>query len=121
MKKEANFELIPLFSNRNSKNVDGIVYTVATNKQIYKMNEKIDIKYSIQNTTNRKVVYEGFSKNCEYEMTITTINGYPIYTYSDHTNCMRMLSSITVDAHQTVDQIFPSYYFPSSRWKPQKP
>jgi hypothetical protein len=109
-----NFDLQPPFTNTASKTVDGIIYSIATNKSLYLIGEGIVAQYAITNTTNTAVKFSPFAMQCEYDMTIATAAGRKIFQLSDVTECLESFApvEITVKPGETVIKNFPTYYLP---------
>jgi hypothetical protein len=113
-----NFKFLLPYQNRDSVVIKGIVFCTATDKYSYRRDEGVKIRYSITNTTDQQVSFGPFSGGCEYDLSITVIptvltaQKKVIYRQSENMVCLAVVSTITVDPHQTVIKDFPNYYLP---------
>jgi hypothetical protein len=110
-----DFDLQKAYDNSVSDTVDGIIYTVATNKKVYTSGESVWSRYTVFNGTQSAVSFGPFSKNCEYEMTVTS-GKTTIFALSDSTECLESLAPVYVKIKSLgkATKSFPAWYPPKN-------
>jgi hypothetical protein len=113
-RETVNFESQQTFLNSNAKTIDGVLFSVATDKSVYAIGEGVSIRYSITNTSTKAVTFSPFSGNCEYDLIAATTAGKQIFRLSDNSVCLATLVAVTITVNpgETVTKTFPTYYLP---------
>jgi hypothetical protein len=113
-----DFALMVPYQNSSSVEVDGVIFTTATSKQVYHYREPVKVRYSITNTTDEEVVFGPFiNDRCVYDLEISSLSEVvPLYRYRmsdlDLMECVGGGNElIRVKPGETVVHDFPEFYF----------
>lgn len=107
-----DFQLIPMFGNRDSVTVDGVVFTFATDRAVYENGDSIFSRYSITNNGMGEVEYGPFSGNCQYDLAITQDDD-TLFHLSRNQICLRHIVYVTIPPGSTVTKDFVAWPVPS--------
>ncbi len=107
-----DFQLIPMFGNRDSVTVDGVVFTLATDRALYEKGDSLFSRYSITNNSMGVVEYGPFNGNCQYDLAITQKND-TLFHLSGNQICFRNIVYVTIPPGSTVTKEFPAWPVPS--------
>ncbi len=111
----ADFFFNAPYENSASVNVDGVVFTTASDKFTYQESEPVRIRYSITNTTTSTKTFGPFG-GCQYDLIVTGATDNEIYRASSRSACPAVVSEIVVDPGETVVYDFPAWYL-STIWQ----
>jgi hypothetical protein len=109
-----NIDLQKLYSNRRSDTVQGLIFTIASDKELYSINDGVIIQYSITNGTANPVTMQAYRRNCEYDFAVLTNSKRTLFRLSDVATCTAdpAPSAITINPNVTITKVFPTYYIP---------
>jgi hypothetical protein len=104
-----DFQLEPAFANAVSDRIDGVVFTVATEKSHYRVGDALRVRYSVHNRSMATVRYD-FTSTCQFDMTIRGDETGEVYRYMDNRGCGDALSSIELEPGEIETFQFPTRY-----------
>jgi hypothetical protein len=102
-----DFQLEKTYENKNEVIVDGVSFTVATEKSSYKLYETVKVRYTIENKSMASVSYT-FNSTCKYDMLVESDQGEELYHYLGNVPCLQRITKIELDPGESVD--FPFDY-----------
>lgn len=105
---EVDFLLDRAYINSNSKEENGIVFKIATEKNVYAVGDWLRVRYSVHNTTDQDASFGPHSGTCAYELTLDSEeNG--IHDISGNTICTDDLVYTSIEPGDSVVYDFPYY------------
>jgi hypothetical protein len=84
------FNLQQAFSNRDSVDVGGVVYSVVTEKALYERGEYLSVRYYVHNQSGETVSFTNHGRGqdlCTYGLTLTDEDGVKVFSTSDSLMC----------------------------------
>ncbi len=110
--QDIDFQLQPMYGNRDSVVIDGVTFAMAINRAAYEVGDSIYSRYTITNNTMAEVRYGPFSGNCEYDLAVTRDTD-TLFRLSGNQICLRNIVYITVPAGSTVTKTYPAWPVPA--------
>jgi len=110
---EVNFQLQPVWSHRGSVTVDGVVYSVVTEKAVYNKGEYLKARYIVDNQSQQTVTFGGHGTGqdlCTYGMMLTDQDGNTVYSTADHQVCTMIYRQWELAPGEKDSIEFPPYY-----------
>jgi hypothetical protein len=103
-----NFILQPAFTNADSNTVDGVTFTVATEKPQYYQGESIKTRYTVTNNSMAKVIFD-FSSGCQFDMIAMAPPRDTVYWYGRQLFCTTIMTQIVLAPGESTSNIFPVF------------
>lgn len=108
MTTRVDFQLESAYVNSASDTVDGVVFTVATERRHYRAGELLRVRYTVYNGSMATVTYH-FTSTCQFDMELTDDGGEVLYRYMDGRGCGDALTTIELGPGEAESFTFPSY------------
>jgi hypothetical protein len=106
----ADFMLVKGFTNTASNTVDGITFTIATDKASYLPYEAIKVRYWLKNNGMAAVTFTTSAGGCEFEMTVADALGKKIFGSLDAVDCPKVAQQLTLNPGDSAGTEFSPYY-----------
>ena len=103
-----NFSLEASYTNSNTIEKNGIRYTLATDKAVYKLTDSVFARYTVENASAAAVTFS-FGSGCQYDMNVVKPPFDTLYHYLKGKGCITMITEITLQPNQTVTMDFPGW------------
>jgi hypothetical protein len=103
-----NFSLEVSYTNSNTIEKNGIHYTIATDKTVYKVTDSIFVRYTVENASTAPDTLF-FTSGCQYDMNVVNPPLDTLYHYLMHIVCAQMTGKIVLQPNQTVTMDFPGW------------
>jgi hypothetical protein len=87
--------------------VDGVAFTVRTNRSSYSPADSLRISYAVANGSMATVRFD-FTSGCQFDMTLGSGNDVLWYRYLNHRACTEALSAIILAPGESTTFSFPS-------------
>lgn len=110
---EVNFAMQKAYANSATVASDGVEFTVATDKAVYLLDGSIGVRYTVTNTSERRVTYR-FNSGCQFDMKIATPGDNVIHHYMNNRECTDALTRIELEPGEEKVMDFPRAYLPGS-------
>ena len=105
---DMDFLLDRAYTNSHSREENGVVFKVATDKNVYSVGDNLKVRYSVHNTSDEEVSFGPHSSTCAYELTIDSEeNG--VRNISGHTICTDDFVYTIVEPGDSVVHEFSAY------------
>jgi hypothetical protein len=105
-----DFMLIKQFSNVKSTTVNGLTFTMATEKQTYQPGEQIRVRYSVINNTMATVTFNSFGCS-NFGMFATNPLGDTVCTYPGPIECFALPPPIVLASGDTTSTEFVNFFY----------
>jgi hypothetical protein len=106
----ADFMLVRQFANANSNTVNGLTFSVATEKQTYQHGDQIRVRYSVKNNTMATVTFN--ASGCS-NFDIVAVNPYgdTVYRYPGLVECKAPPPPIVLTSGDSITTDFDYFYY----------
>jgi hypothetical protein len=104
-----NFSLEARYTNSNTVIKNGISYTIATDKGLYKVADSVFARYTVVNTSTKPDTFI-LNYGCQYDMTAVKPPRDTLYQYLKHRACPMIAATLFIlQPNQTLTMDFPGW------------
>ena len=103
-----NFSLEISYTNSNTVEKNGMSFTIATDKAVYKTTDSVFARYTVENTSSAPETLL-INPGCQYDMTIVKPPRDTLYQYLKLRACTDLIETIVLQPTQTLTMDFPGW------------